>query len=207
MIVSESKPMSFVVARVEFRASIAVVTGLAVGAMTSAGQTHLGGALNAFVNSASAWLVAPYVLGRIMQTRRGGALAGLAVAIAQLLGYYLTAHLRGYPAGGSIVLFWAACALVGGPLFGLGGYVSRTGDRSLAGLGATLLPASFLAEGLWVYLHELHYRSTAAIWIAIGVFLAVLLPHGFRQRRWLALTLVAGIAGEIALGTLYRQAV
>jgi hypothetical protein len=188
------------------RAAVVLATGLAVGALTSVGQTHLSGALNAFVNSASAWLVAPFLLGRSMTTRRGAAATGLAVALAQLVGYYLTAHLRGYPAGGAIVLFWGACALVGGPLFGAGGHLWRTGKPSVSGIGATLLPASFLSEGLWVYLRELHYYATAALWIAVGTTLAITLPTGLRQRRWLALTMTLGIAGEIAIGHVYRQA-
>jgi hypothetical protein len=191
---------------VGLRAVFVIAVGLAVGAMTSVGQTYLGGALNAFVNSASAWLVAPLFVGAVMGTRRGAAGAGLAVALMQLLGYYITAHARGYSTGGAIVAFWAACAVVGGPLFGAGGHLWRHGSPRFAGLGSTLLPAAFLAEGLWVYLHELRYYATAALWIAIGVALAILLPTGGIQRRWLPLTLILGIAGEIAISQIYRQA-
>jgi hypothetical protein len=187
------------------RAALVLAVGLAVGVLTSVGQTYLGGVLNAFVNSASAWLIAPFFLGAVMPSRRTAAAAGLTAALAQLFGYYATAHLRGYPAGGAIVVFWAACGLVGGPLFGAGGHLWRSGSPHLAGLGATLLPAAFLAEGLWVYLHELHYHATAALWIGIGVTLAALLPSGFIQRRWLPLTLILGIAGEIAVSHIYRQ--
>jgi hypothetical protein len=186
-------------------AALVVAVGLVVGALTSVGQTYLGGALNAFVNSASAWLIAPFIVGAVMPTRRTAAAAGLATALAQLLGYYACAHLRGYPSGGSIVAFWGACALIGGPLFGAGGHLWRSGSPRVAGLGSTLLPAAFLAEGLWVYLQELHYYATAALWIGIGVTLAVLLPTGFIERRWLPLTLILGIAGEIAISQIYRQ--
>jgi Family of unknown function (DUF6518) len=183
-----------------------IVVGLVVGALTSFGQRYLGGALNALVNSASAWLVAPFFLGAIMVTRKGGAFAGVGAALIQLVGYYVTAHLRGYATGGSIVAFWTACALVGGPLFGAGGYLWRNGPDRISGLGSTLLPAAFLAEGLWVYLHELHYHATAALWIGVGLGLGVLLPVGWVERRWLPLTLVVGLVAEIALGHVYRQA-
>jgi hypothetical protein len=192
------------VSRVGLRVALVIGVGLAVGVLTSVGQTYLGGALNAFVNSASAWLVAPFLVGRVMTTRRGAAGAGLAAALAQLAGYYLTAHLRGYPAGGAIVVFWAGCALVGGPLFGVAGHLWRTGSPHLRGLGSTLLPAVFLAEGLWVYLHELHYTATAALWIGIGIALGLILPAGLVQRRWLALTFMVGIGGEIAVSHIYR---
>ena len=180
--------------------------GLAVGALTSFGQTYLGGTLNAFVNSASAWLIAPFLLGRLMSTRGGAAAAGLAVALNQLVGYYLTAHLRGYPPGGAIVLFWVACALMGGPLFGAGGHLSRYGTLQTAGLGSMLLPASFLAEGLWVYLHQLRYDATAALWVGIGLALCLLIPADLRECRWLPFTLVLATVGEIVISHIYRQA-
>lgn len=193
--------------RVGLRVALAVSVGLAIGVLTYLGQRHLGGVLNAFGNSASAWLVAPFFLGATMVTLRGAAAAGLGVALAQLVAYYVTAQLRGYPAGDSaIVAFWFACGLVGGPVFGAGGYLWRAGSRRFSGLGATLLPASFLAEGLWVYLHELHYNRVAELWIAIGIFLAAILPAGMVERRWLPLTLLLGLAGEILLVQVYRQA-
>jgi Family of unknown function (DUF6518) len=189
----------------ELMGAFAVAVGLMVGGLTSIGQAHLPGVLNAFVNSASVWLVAPLLTGRTMRTARGAAGAGLAVAMAQLVGYYAVAHLRGYSGGSSIVVFWGVCALVGGPLFGAGGCLWRTGRPGVSGLGSTLLPAAFLAEGLWVYLHELHYWATAALWIGIGTSLGVVLPRGLVQRRWLVLTLTLGIVGEIVVGHIYLQ--
>lgn len=190
---------------VRLRAAAVVLGGLAVGALTSVGQTYLDAPWSALVNSAAAWLVAPTALGWSMATRRGAALAGLATCVLQLVGYYATAHGRGYATGTGIVAFWALCALVGGPLFGLAGHLWRTGGPRLRGLGACALPAAFLAEGLWVYLHVLGYGSTAALWVAIGLGLAVLPPRQLPERGWLALTLPAGLAGEVLLGLVYRQ--
>jgi hypothetical protein len=187
--------------------ALVAVTGLGVGAATSLGQTYLDGALNAVVNSASAWLVAPFLVGRVMATRAGAAAAGLSVCLLQLAGYYATAHLRGFPAGGGIVVFWVICGLVGGPVFGAAGHVWRTGARDVRGLGATLLPAAFLAEGGWLYARELHYLATAAVWILIGFALTLMLPRGLIERRWLVVTLALGIVGEVALGHAYRHAV
>jgi hypothetical protein len=183
---------------------VVVVVGLAVGSLTSFGQGHLDGALDAFVNSASAWLVAPFVIGMWMTTRRGAAVAGMSVCSLQLVGYYATAHLRGFSAGGAIVAFWAACAVVGGPVFGVGGRLSRGAGR-LRALGAAVLPAAFVAEGLWVYVHELHYYATAALWIGIGAALAVVMLRGRRELRWLVVALVVGLAAELLLSQIYRQ--
>lgn len=183
------------------RVALVVAVGLAVGCLTSFGQTYLDGALNALVNSASAWLVAPFFLGALMRTPRGAAAAGLTACALQLVGYYVTAELRGFPAGGSIVVFWAACAVVGGPLFGLAGQHWRVRP---AGIGATVLPAAFVAEGLWVYLHELRYYATAALWLGLGAGFALALSRG--AWRWLGATVPLALAGELVLSAVYRQA-
>lgn len=140
-----------------------------------------------------------------MTSARRAAVAGFAVCALQLLGYYVTSELRGFSSGGAIVLFWAACAVVGGPLFGVAGRLWRTPPVRLCGLGGAVLAAVFLAEGSWVYLHELHYYDTAAMWIAIGTLLALTMTRGLRELRWLPLTVSAGLAGEILLTQIYAQ--
>jgi hypothetical protein len=186
------------------RVVVVVVVGVAVGCLTSFGQTYLGaGALDAFVNSASAWLVAPFAVGACMTSVRGAALAGVVVCALQLGGYELTSELRGFSTSGSLAIFWGACALIGGPLFGVGGWL-WAGERSgIRGLGASLLAGVFLAEGLWLYVHELHYYARAALWIGIGGLVALTLLRGVREYRWLALTLPLGVLGEIALTRIY----
>jgi hypothetical protein len=100
-----------------------VVVGLSVGGLTSVGQRYLDGVLNAFVNSASAWLVAPFAVGALMRTGRGAAVAGLAVCLLKLVGYYATAQEPGYSTSASILVFWTACAGVGGPIFGAADHI------------------------------------------------------------------------------------
>jgi hypothetical protein len=191
---------------VRVRVAVAVVVGLAVGFLTFFGQGHLDGALNAFVNSASAWLVAPFAVGALMATPRGAAAAGAATCALQLVGYYINAHLHGLATGNAILVFWGLCAVVGGPVFGLAGHIWRAAPERLQGLGAAVLAGAFLAEGLWSYLHELHYYSTAALWISIGAAIALLSTRGrLRELRWLVLTLPLGLLGEVVLTAVYSQ--
>jgi hypothetical protein len=68
-----------------------------------------------------------------------------------------------------------------------------------------VLPAAFLAEGLWTYAYVLNYHEAATLWIAIGAALALALPRGRRERPWLALTVPAGLLGQIALTQIYTQ--
>ena len=166
---------------------------------SSFGQGYLGGALNAFVNSASAWLIAPFAFGAAMGTLRAAALTGLLVCVLQLVGYELSAELRGFASDPSLTLFWGTCAVIGGPVFGAGGHLLRAGPAALRGLGGALPASAFLAEGTWLYLHELHYYATAALWLGIGAFAAAFLLRRAREYRWLALTLPLGLAGEVLL--------
>lgn len=183
--------------------ALAVVAGLAVGVLTSFGQRYLGGALDPLVNSASAWLVMPFVLGLVARTPGGAAAAGLTCCLLQLVGYDLTAHLRGYGVSASREVFWAVCAVIGGPAFGAAGWLSRRGHGRLRGLGPAVLAAAFLAEGVWNYLHELHYYGSAALWIGIGLVLVALTLRERRTALWLAVTLPAGLIAEIVLTRIY----
>ena len=100
---------------------VVVVLGVAVGVVTSLGQTNLDRPFAALVNSAGAWLIAPFLVGVLCRRIRGAAFAGAAVCILQLVAYYATAHIRGYAAGEAIVVFWLLCGLIGGPVFGAAG--------------------------------------------------------------------------------------
>jgi hypothetical protein len=185
--------------------ALVLTAGLGIGAATSFGQGHLSGALSPLVNSASAWLVAPFFFGSRMTSVRGAAAAGFAVCVLQLVGYSVTAELRGFSAGGTIVVFWTMCAVVGGPIFGAAGRLWRVHAEPLHSVGSAVLPAAFLAEGLWVYVHELRYWGAAALWLAIGALLALVMTRGLRDRRWIVLTTAGGLAAEALLTQIYTQ--
>lgn len=122
---------------VRARAALVVASGLVVGALTSWGQALLDPPFAAFVNSASAWLVAPFLVGICMATRRGAAAAGLSVCVLQLVGYYATAELRGFAAGASaIVALWLVCAIVGGPVWVRPAIFGAPADRRCAASAA-----------------------------------------------------------------------
>jgi hypothetical protein len=140
-----------------------------------------------------------------MRTRIGAAAAGLTTCALQVIAYYATAHARGYATSSALVLFWVLCAVAGGPLFGFAGHLWRTGSRRFRGLGGTALSAVFAAEGLWVYRHQLHYNSTAALWLAIALALLIVAAPRPRELRWLALTFPAALIGEIAVSIVYRH--
>jgi hypothetical protein len=179
--------------------------GIAVGVLTSFGQTHLGTPFLALVNSAAPWLVAPFLVGALCRRVSTAALAGLSTCTLQLLAYYVTAHARGFAAGEAIVVFWLVCALLGGPLFGAAGYLWRRARLPLRGLGGTALAAAFLAEGIWAYWHHLHYKSTAVLWLVIAAAMVALFARRPIEFRWLALTFALALPAEIILTATYTQ--
>jgi hypothetical protein len=170
-----------------------------VGSLASFGQTHLEGTLNPLVNSASAWLVVPFLVGAFMRSPSSGALAGVLACSLQVVAYFVTSELRGFPASSYYVVFWMVCAIVGGPLFGAGGQLWRSGRERLAGPASTLLPAIFLAEGIWVYGTVLGYVGSTILWLAIGAALALVLTWRARALRWLPIAVSIGVAGEVLL--------
>jgi Family of unknown function (DUF6518) len=181
------------------RAAMIVAVGLAVGALTSFGQTYLSGPLDGLVNSASAWLVVPFLVGSLAGSRRNAAAGGITVCLLQLVGYTATSELRGFPSGDSILLFWSACAILAGPVFGLAGHLWRTGPDAIRGLGPATLAAAFIAEGAWTYLHILHNDGAGLLWLLIGAGIELCAARGVVQRRWLLLTVPVAFIAQLAL--------
>jgi hypothetical protein len=191
------------------RVTVVVLTGLAVGAATSFGQGHLSSPWLALVNSASPWLVPSFAVGALERRPLPAAAAGLVTCLLEVVGYYVTTSLRGFSGGVSFEVFWTVCALVGGPLFGVAGCLWRSGSEWLRGLGAAVVPAAFLAEGLIGYGLNLHYTSSAALFVLLGLAFAVILGFPGRRlpglARWIVPALAVGVAAELLLDLVYSQ--
>jgi hypothetical protein len=172
-------------------------------------QKYLDSPWSSLVNAASPWLAPMFLLALLWRRVTTAAAVGVAVGLLELVGYYTTAHLRGHPAGHAILLFWAVCAVVGGPIFGSAGWLWWRGSPRLSALGAAVMGSAFLAEGIVAYGFRLHDISSLVLFGVIGAGLVVLL--GLRHRRlratlaWLGVTLPAGLIAEVVLGLVYSQ--
>lgn len=192
------------------RLAAVLVTGLLAGAVTSILQKYLGSPWDSLVNAASPWLAAMFAAGAAWMRPAAAAAAGVATGLLELAGYYLTAAARGYPAGNGILMFWAACAVLGGPLFGAAGWAWWRGPARVSGLGTAALPAAFAAEAVVAYAWRLHYWSSAILFTVVAA--AVFALAGWHRRqfvpaaRWLPAVLAAGVAAELLLGLIYSQA-
>lgn len=164
----------------------AAAAGLGFGALSAFGQAQLEGTLEAFPNSISTWLLAPFLVGMLASTRRDAALAGVVTCALELAGYYAVNAVQGIGTTAALVVFWTACAVAGGPLFGAAGQLWRTGTPRLKGLGMAVLAGVFIAEGAYAFTHQEQRYAAGGLWIAIGVALALLSSRGRgEQLRWL----------------------
>jgi hypothetical protein len=183
--------------------------GATVGALTSVLQAHLHSPWASLVNAASPWLAPAFLLGLLVSRPRPAAVVGAVVCLSELIGYYVTAELRGFAAGHGILVFWGACAVIGGPLFGAAGWAARHGPARYAGVAAAALPAAFLAEAVVAYWLRLHYGSSAVLFGAIGIAAATIAAVRSRRPELVAIGLVpvflAGVIAELALGAVYAQ--
>ncbi|TNC46242.1 DUF6518 family protein [Mumia zhuanghuii] len=184
-----------------FMPLVAVVLGVGVGALTSVFQAYLDFPWLALVNAVSPWVTTAFVAGALQSRLRTAVWTGLLATLVQVVAYYAVAELRGYDASVYYLAFWSVCALVGGPLFGAAGHAWR--HASPAGLGAAALSAVYLSEALVTYQIRLGYTSTAVLFGALGLALAVVLGRHRQQYgamvRWLGPALVAGSAGAAVL--------
>jgi Family of unknown function (DUF6518) len=191
------------------RVLFVVVTGLVVGLLTSILQKYLGSPWDSLVNAASPWLTPMFAAGTLWRRPAPAAVAGLGTGLLELVGYYVTAAVRGYPAGHSILLFWTACAVIGGPVFAMAGWAWWRTTGRLNSLGTAALPAAFLSEAAVSYGLRLHYLSSAILFAAVGILGFVVL--GWRRRQYRALTtgllvvLPVGVIAEVLLGLIYNQ--
>lgn len=184
--------------------AIAVGAGLAVGALTSFGQTLLGGTWFAgLANAVSPWLVASFLVGALARRGWVAALAGLVACAGEVAGYYLVADLRGFAVGASSVAVWAVSGVVGGPVFGWAGRLWRTAVGRWRGLGPALLVGCWLAEAVVTYAVVLRYGDDAAVFAVVAALLVVLLGRPGGQTgallRWLPAAAAVGAAGFAAV--------
>ena len=182
---------------------VAIVVGLATGALTQVLQGVLPDAIGSLANSVTPWLAVAFVVGS--RTSRAGlaAVTGALTLLGALAGYYWLVELRfGYgPQLRGAVLLWLVAAVVGGPVFGLAGSWWR-GDRPWRrAAAAALLGAAAIAEG--VYLSRIEtVAAVAPAYLVAGLAIPVLLGRGRDDRIRGVLLLVPcvalGLAGYVA---------
>jgi hypothetical protein len=184
------------------RIAVAVALGVVVGTATSFAQAHLGLPWAALANSASPWLLGGFAAGAI-QVRRGTAIAaGFITCFLEVAAYYLTSSARGFPVSHAWIVFWAACAVLGGPASGWAGWAWRRATGWWQALGASFAASTFLAEGLGAYQLRLHHESSAILFLVIGLTLLVIAARRIRSVALLVCTGALTVVGLVIYGPL-----
>jgi hypothetical protein len=180
--------------------SLALLIGIAIGAGTSIGQAHLNLPWSSLVNSASPWLLGGFLAGALQQRIRTGIAAGLLACVSEVVAYYAVTEARGYAASNGEIAFWVVSALIGGPLFGWGGWAWRHGAAQFRPLGAGLAGGTFLAEAIGTYDLRLHYHSTVILYLLIGAALTVVVTLTSGAVRRHPTAMVASTVGAFIVG-------
>lgn len=182
---------------------LALLAGLVAGALTSPGQTLLGGTgFAGLSNAVSPWLVVPFLVGSLARRGWVAALVGVLVCAGQVAGYYLVSDLRGFGVSASSVAVWVVAGVVGGPLFGWAGRSWREaaapGSR-WRGAAVALVAGCWLAEAVVSYGIVLGYVADTVVFAVVALLtLLVLGRRGGQTRaalRWLPVTAALGAGG------------
>jgi hypothetical protein len=186
----------------------AALVGLGTGVLTQVGQSVLPDGWSSLANSITPWLFVAFLLGSRAPGSWWAVAAGPVALLLALVGYYLTVALR-YEIVASLtgaVILWIVAAVVGGPVFGLAGRWWRDDRPWHRAVGAGLMGAAAIAEGLYFGV-VLGYTSVAIGAVAIGVVMPLVLGRrpGDRVRGLVALApcVVLGVVGFAATIGLY----
>lgn len=184
---------------------LAIILGLAVGALTVVGQKYLPMNLNFLANSGAVWLIPAFLLSYLGRGNRVQTIAGAIVCLLGCVyGYYifeaaLNQHAFVFSGG---PLMWSVMALLAGAVFGLGAFYARQEGSKLQYLGRNLLPAVFTAEGLDHVIHLADYAHmvpAVILKIVIGVILYVVIngKNAIKGKELLAYVVLTafGVAG------------
>ena len=174
--------------------------GLAVGALTSFGQTYLPFPLSPLANSAGSWVLLAYTICLVNRQAGRGAVLGFEALAAMLGGYVITSALRGFPWAWSTVIFWLVAAAVVGPVIGVGSAWARERDPRRTTVAYAPLAGVLVGEGIYG-LTVLSESTPTGYWVVQIVFGGLIAMFGaamLRPNRRAALGLIA-VAVVVAL--------
>ena len=164
------------------RAVLVLVVGLGTGIVTQVLQSVLPTGWSQAANAISPWLLVAFLVGSVMPDRTSAVVAGVAKRALALVGYYATTTVRyGIGGGTNALIFWGLGAIVGGPVFGLGGHAWRAGDHRSRAIALGLLAAAFLAEAGY-HLIALSEPPVAAGFAIAGLAVPLVLGRSRQDR-------------------------
>ena len=159
--------------------------GLSFGALTSFAQEWLPEELGSLANSSGPWALVAFVLALMATDGRVAALLGFLALLTLLLGYVVGSSARGFSAGGALMLFWTAAAVIAGPLLGVGAHWVKTGNGAAAAGGIGMMSGVLIGEGAYglTYIADTTYPPYWLGEVVVGVTLLALVVLARLERR------------------------
>ena len=186
-------------------AALAVVGGVAGGALTSLGQTYLPEALRPLANCSGTWCA--LAAGLALPARRpvhGALLAPLAL-VGLVVGYYAASAARGFPVSPASVGFWLALAVVVGPVLGAGAVLARRGAPLPAAVGTAPLAGILLGES-WYGLTVVAGTTSPVAWALEGLAAVALVAVVVVRRLRVPVPVLLCVALTAAVAVAFRLA-
>jgi hypothetical protein len=190
-------------ARLAARLAVVLVAALALGGLTSLGQTLLPDEVSSLANSVTGWTLPTIALVLLTSRSFGEAAASGALSfIALTFGYAVVSTLRGFTFD---PLTWAVIGLLAGPVVGVATFALR-GRPMQAALGGGLLAGLVIGEGVYGLTEVADTTSPVYWWMAIAVGAALLLTMIARLRAARPALVLVSVAAltAIAFGIAYR---
>ena len=186
--------------RVAWRlAGLVVFAGLATGALTQLGQGLLPEGWSQAANAITPWLFVAFLVGSAMPDARWAAVAGVAVLVLALVGYYAMTEIRyGIGGGSRSLVVWGTGSGVGGVVFGVAGRWWRAGEHRQRAVALGLLAAVAVAEG--VYVAVVLSRPAVGAGFAVAGLLAPVILGRSREDRICGYVATLPMLGLGALG-------
>ena len=180
-------------------ALIGILVGFAIGLLTAIAQYVLPDSIEQIANSSAMWVVIAFVMGCYARSLVMAILAGTLALFGELAGFYAIAwrlHLAITPLW--VVFAWVAVAMIAGPILATGGYVSRRKDGFTRLLGMSTLGATFIGEGLFLFLIiDPAPKKILALWLAIAAIITAILT--WRERRRIQVWVMTACLGVVFL--------
>ena len=178
--------------------TVAVVVGLAVGALTAYGQGWLSDSTSSLANSAGPWSLAAFVVARYNRRLLPAVVAAVLVLACCEFGYVIANRIRDVPSATSTVVFWLTAAVLAGPPLGVAAAWSTRRDLRRQ-LGFGVVGGVLIGEGWygWTTVADTTDWRYWAVELVISV--AIVVAVAWRSRRALDATVVVATAALTAL--------
>jgi Family of unknown function (DUF6518) len=186
------------------RLALALIAGLAAGAVTEALVLRVSFDLVPLTNTAAPWVLVAFVVALTARRIDEAVILAVVTLLALVLGFYLAQATRGWAVSRHQIAFWLLASFVAGPLVGLAAGWLRHGGPVVGGIGAGIVGGVLVGEAVHG-IRDLTYSSPHTYWrvqLALGIALTVGLTLWRCRRDLLAAApaLAAALASCAAVG-------